>query len=291
LIRNKKGVISLGGIVSGAGSLIQSFFEVLPKPIKFVIFLILILLLGSIINFSLQIFGVFCDSADNPVFIGANVFSNAGLLDEIPDPETIGLEAIKPSSTQRTTLRCGFCTDDIKIRYVESGVIENITQDTCFYPDMGCIECLGDLVNFANEINILGSADEWCMGDARRKDRDEMSLMSKWFCGAKWFGRCEPPEHYYYDSAINQYVCEDETCMGITAGDIWDSKLLGKGASYLYPEGQREGVSYEKFAGITCKDLKPNITVYGIPIFDYRIWLFLMVCVILVGFYFKIKRA
>ena len=67
LMNNKKGAIL--NLFSGAGDLIKSFFDILPKPIKFLLFLAILLLLGVVIGWLLNGIGVFCDSADNPVKI------------------------------------------------------------------------------------------------------------------------------------------------------------------------------------------------------------------------------
>ncbi|GAG24784.1 unnamed protein product, partial [marine sediment metagenome] len=41
---------------------------------------------------------------------------------------------------------------------------------------------------------------------------------------------------------------------------------------------------------ITCVDIKPNLTVYGIPIFDYKMWVMLTLIMILIWLLTKIKK-
>ena len=288
IVKNKKGVISITGIISGAGQLLGNLFEVMPKPVKFLFFLLIILILGGVIHFGLQVFGVYCDSGNNPVYLGANIFSNIGLMDEIPNPEIIGLEAISTGSLQKGVEECSVCYDAGTIIY-EDGSTEGFTKKRCFYNGRGgCVLC--ELAVIDPDRFQLTQATKWCIGDAIRKDREDMSIMQKWTCGAEWFGRCEPPEHYYYDYNADLYVCGDETCSGITAGQIWDEKLQSKGAKPIYPEGQIAGKGYKKFIGITCYDLKPVVSLYGIPIFDYKIWVFLTLIGVIFWIIIKIKK-
>jgi len=286
LLKNKKGVINIGGMVSGAGSLLRSFFEILPKPIKFLLYLLLLLLIGAFLQASLQVFGIYCDSANNPVHLGLNVFSNIGLMDEVPPPELIGKEVIDTANLQRGVAECTICFEAGEVTIIHEEFTELTTTRTCFYKDAGCVTCAETIDLDPTGFTLTGNLKNYCLGDAFRKEQEDKSLLSKWLCGAEYFGRCEPPEHYYYDSAVDLYVCADETCAGITAGQIWDEKLINKGATYLYPEGTTTGTSYTKFIGVTCQDIKPVVGIYGIPIFDYKLWIFLML-IFLLFFIFK----
>ena len=127
----------------------------------------------------------------------------------------------------------------------------------------------------------------FCEADSFRIENEDKSFWKRITCGGVL--GCEPPEHYYYDSAINLYVCADDTCTGITAGQIWNEKLMAEDGKYLYPEGDKGGKSYTNFVGIGCKDIRPKITVFGIPIFDYQMWILGMLVFMLVWFYTRIK--
>lgn len=283
LLKNKRGAIS--GLISSIGDIIKTAFDTIPRPIKFILFLLLLLVAGTLIQSSLHLFGVFCDSADHPVNIGLNIFNNIDLISEIPSTEFIGVEAIGTANLQRGVEECSQYYESGTIIY-DDGTKENFTE-RWFYNGRACTTC--EIITVDPEGFTLTGNQKLCLGDALRQSNEDKSLLDKWFCGKKWFGRCEPPEHYYYDSAINLYMCEDETCEGITMGMVWDDKLQEQGATYLYPEGTFTKTSYDKFVSITCSDIKPNITVYSIPIFDYRMWILLTLVIILIWVLTKLK--
>ena len=294
LMNNKKGAIF--NLFSGAGDLVKSFFELLPKPIKFLLFLAILLLLGVIIGWLLNGLGVFCDSADNPVKI-SNILVSLDLLNEIPDPTTLNLEVIESDTAQYMTVEeCSVCYEAgqvLIIRELPNGSTykQNISRRTCFYKDAGCVICEETIGLDPQTANLLGNLKGYCLGDATIKPYEDKNMLSKWFCGKTFIGRCQPPEHYFYDSTRDNYFCLDETCTGITAGVRWDEKLRDSGAKMIYPEGQLNKKDADSMVQVSCKDIKPTITIYGIPIFDYRMWLIIMLITILAGFYIKYKKA
>lgn len=307
LMNNKKGAIF--NLFSGLGDIIKSFFDLLPKPIKFLFFLILLLILGAVIGWLLNGFGVYCDSADNPVRI-SNVFSSIDLMNEIPDTDLLNLEVIEPQETESylRSSHCNLCYEAgevIVIRELRNGskIEQNISQRTCFYKDSGCVICEDVVELNPIDYNIFGNLRGYCMGKATIKPYEDKNLFQKALCGAKFYGLCQPPEHYFYDGVTEQYLCEDETCTGITAGDRWDDKLRKAGAIMLYPKLTTEElarnpdktpvtkIDSDKLVQVSCQYLQPTITIYGIPIFDYRYWLIIMIIIILIGFYIKYKKA
>jgi len=275
ILRNKKAQIS--GILSGIGDAIKTFFDTIPKPVKFLLFLFLILFIGSIAQNSLMVFGTFCDSGEHPVKIKNNIFNNIGLISDIPDPDLVGEEIVPIDEDAFSSLfkEASVCSRKIKYGTItfDDGNTEEITELTNFYNGAYCTNCEEVIIEEKrNNGDTLDIVRGLCYGDVYRLENK--SFFKKILCG---FSRCEPPKDYYYDSINDVYQCTSDECSGKTAGDWWDEKLNDLGAVYLYPEGENNRVHFENFVGVTCQDLKPRIAVYGIPIFDYFMWLLILV--------------
>lgn len=294
LLKNKKGIVNVGGIIGGIGGVFTSLFDLMPRPLKFLLFLLVLLVLGGLIQPSMQVFGVYCDSSDNPVSLGVtSIGTNIGLLDEVPDPETINLEVIEPQSVQETVDECSLCYDAGEVTVIdENGIRTNITETRCFYNyGDGCVNC-NEVVDLdPTQFTLTGTLRNYCDGDAFRKPTEDLSTLGRVFCGASYLGRCSPPEHYFYESALDKYVCEDETCEGLTASIIWNEKLSKAGGTLIYPEGKDTRRNYESFVGVICEDLEPKLAVFGIPVFDYKLWVLLMLVIMIFWFYMKFVNS
>ena len=290
LLKNKRGAIS--GIISSAGDIIKIGFSTIPRPIKFILFLFLLLFVGILLQLTLSMMGIYCDSANNPVKLHGGFIKNLQLADEIPNTEFLNLEAEEQAEFGISYFSNLITKCSKKISYgiiqYEDGTEEAFT-DTNFFDGTFCTNCESVTI-----IEQLANGDvfdthNFCTDDVIRVDREDKSVWQKMFCGGV-FGGCEPPEHYFWSQNLDNFLCADETCEGITLGDKWDAKLQEAEATYLYPEGYLDDTTYTKFVGIICTDIKPNLTIYGIPVFDYKIWVLLMLVAILVWFITKIKR-
>jgi hypothetical protein len=275
ILWNKKGVF--GGIMQSIGNFFQGIMHVIPKPILFLIFLFIILLLAQLLTYIFNIFGVYCTSGDIPVTIGFNPLKTAELIGEIPQAEDLGKEILDPDAIQDTVESCEWeiTSGTYTITY-DNGTTENSSIPRHLYNGRtGCVTCTLATIDFHGAITI---PEKWCISDAHIKPENERGTLAKWFCGARYFGRCEPPLHYYWQASTGNYVCEDQSCTGITAGDWWNNILEQNGARPLYTDayGEAQDTSHQKFVSIQCKDVHPKLTVYGIDIFNLEYWLIIM---------------
>ncbi|CAK0747249.1 hypothetical protein CCP1ISM_260007 [Azospirillaceae bacterium] len=289
LLKNKKANI-IGDVFSGIGDAVKTTFDIVPRPIKFIMFLSFILLLGFLIQYTMQIFGLFCDSSNNPVNVGFNL-GNIGMINDIPDANQVDLVGrpigeLPLSRLSNVLSRCSRLYP-IGTDYKTKTNNYTTTDETWFYDGTLCSDC---------EVAWVFDSgwDKKCLGDVERTPDSEKSIFRRWFCGEQWNQACEPPENYYYDSSLNIYVCNDETCEGEakTIGEYWNEVLASAGAKQLYPEGfnatRRE---YTNAVGISCKDLKPMLSIFGIAIFDYTLWIMITLIGILLWLYLNIKRS
>jgi hypothetical protein len=271
LMNNKKGVF--GGIMQSIGNFFQGLMHILPKPILFLIFIFIIILLAQLLTFIFNIFGVYCTSGDIPVTIGFNPLKTAELIGEIPQAEDAGKEILSPNDLQSGVENCVVNTGNSQytITY-DNGTSTNSSVSRNFYNGRGgCVDCTLATIDFQG----LSTPEQWCINDAHIKPENERGTLAKWFCGAKYMGRCEPPLHYYWQSSTGKYLCEDQTCTGITAGNYWDNTLQQNGAKPLYADayGEAKDTRHTAFTSIQCKDIRPKLTVYGLDIFNLQYWM------------------
>jgi hypothetical protein len=284
---NKKGLWGFNDIANWW----QAITGVLPKPVIFIIFLTIIILLAQLLTFFFNMNGIFCTSTNIPVQTQGNMFTslvtNINLMSEMPDPDTINKEVIEVEPDQTSTIECSFCVDEGTIVF-EDGTTQEINKLTCFYSNYagGCYDCMGSVVRFSR--NFLPDASKVCMGDAYPKQDSEKTFIQRAFCGAEYFGRCEPPKHYFYSQTDNYYRCADATCDGVTAGEVWDEKLVSRGATPIYKtieSSKLEGKAYNEGIGISCRDLRPKLSFYRLDIFDFKVWILILLLIILVWVY------
>jgi hypothetical protein len=282
-LKNKKGQLGLGSIMQSIGNFFQGLMHLIPKPALFLIFIFIIVLLAQLLTYIFNIFGVYCTSGDIPVTIGFNPLQTAELIGEQPRAEDLGKEILEPNDLQESVIECttqATGTGEYTLIY-SNGTRVNSSVVRWFYHDGGCTLCdVSVKVDFHDRL----ANEQWCITDGHTKPEAQKNTLEKWFCGNKMFGRCEPPPHYYWDAQTGKYLCEDQTCAGITAGNYWDDTLAKHGAKPLYPDAYGEGIStsYDKAVSIQCHDVRPKLTLFGIDIFYFQYWIIGMLIIIMI---------
>lgn len=294
MLKSKKGTVlgDFAGVVSNV-------FQTLPKPILAIIFLILILLIGSVIQWSLMLFGTFCDSNNNPVRIDFNILSSFNLLEkatELSNERSLGYMQ-----------DLGDCTvelDNGSIYDYQGNFIGNLNTQRYFYRYNICSACnVITIYNASNNGNSLATHSNvwynfllfWVTEQTgTRVCSDEAYPINLTQCtGINW-NLCNIPEGFHYEPSTNNYVCDINNTCQERALKEWDSMLRGAGADYIYGANNKSKLDYYKdytrAAGIECTEYKPKIAVFGIQVFDYKIWILLFLAVILMYMYFKIKH-
>jgi hypothetical protein len=299
-----------GSILGDIGSLMQNFFQTLPKPVKFIIFLAILLLIGVIIQYSLYIFGIYCDSANNPVKLSSGIFANIGLINEIPDDMSLlDKEVVEIEETPATKILgksvslCSQYYSDYRLRSSNGTETWFYNEGRYFYDGTYCTDCeavriLPIIYTNANRSSYTPQASEkkYCLGDVQHKENygGLFGWMKKSICLSSSDvigGACNPPKNYFYSYQINTYLCANNNCTGITLGQIWDDKLKNSGGVSLYPNGDNVTKSYTSAVNIKCEDLSPKIAVFGIPVFDYKLWFMILLIGVVLWVYMKIKHV
>lgn len=267
LIKNKKGLVS--GLLDNIGNLIQGIVQIMPKPILLLIFLFLIVSLSYVLSIIFNSFGIYCNSANEPVKLNTNILTSISLIGQIPDPADINKADIDIENDPAVQL----CSRKIGTGYYlkEDNTQTNFTN-RWFYIGTYCTQC-NKITLYDNGVN----QGEWCEGDASRTPEENRGILQKALCGTT---ACEPPKDYYYSQSQNKYVCSNtNTCTGATIAQKWDELLASKEAGMLYPNvptGTRNP-SAEYAIGITCKELKPRLGIWGIDLFRFEYILIIII--------------
>lgn len=278
LLRNKK-----GALLDGIGNLIQGIIDIVPPQVKFLFFLLLIVLFSYVLTIIFNAFGVYCNTANEPVKINANLFQSVSLIGQTPELTEINQQAVEGNvKSCRVQLGRG----DGFIYYPSTNTSQEITSDSWYYKGTYCSQCtLGIVKNMVNETREeVSSGGEVCVGTATPTPTDDKTWWQRVVCNDdnQFFGSCEPPEGYQFDPSIGLYVCASQSCESRTIADEWDGKLRERGANLLYDNyGGERDISEKGFLGITCTDLAPRLAIFGLDIFTFTIWIFLTLIILL----------
>jgi len=264
---NKKAQLS-GGIQSIL-HMLSSFISTLPPLGKIAMFLLFLSIFSFVFSLLFGLLGYHCDAQNNLYKTGfTSIITNLQLIAEKPAPEEVSSITF-PSRTENNPLVTSRC------------VIEH--NNTYYFNGAYCTDC-----NYTKKV-IDGFEMKLCVGDVYRIPDRNKSFLKKLLCQDDGgFGSCDIPVYYFFNSTIGRYQCLNTTyCGNITVGAYWTAKLKEK--AQLVKQDATIKKSYSKAFTVTCKDLTPTFRFYGIPIFDYKLWLFMILLSALIVSLSKIK--
>jgi len=240
----------------GQADIIGNIISTIPKPIIFLIFILLLTLIVALLSPVFNAFGLFCDSNENVVKLGnSDLFSNLNLLRTLPSASEINEGSLE---TDRLFVKC-------KIFY----------NDSYRYDINSCHYCDKDIYSDFSTWKTL------CMGNAFNFENPEDNL--------SWVKRtlicpffdCDIPDGYYYDENTSKYECLGDDCGNTLSATLRDEKLAELGADDLY-EGKGYDNSYDGVIKFKCSpNLKVKPTIKGIEVFNFTFWMFGILIIIL----------
>lgn len=283
------GIPILDEIFAGMRWLIDFFVNKIPRPAQILLFLFFMLLFGFIISFTLHLVGVHCNSDLDPVKVSALDFStNLRIIGYTKDDAISGSNV---SICEAHPDKCGQETDCFTYaRQLNGQIYEECTNESnttgCLYLyESGyCFDCNYEEICFNPVFGFICTWYDYCLGDVYGNSDDFACLDVQ---------DCSIPTGYIWNSTSGAYDCYNQTICGVNATKslpIVDDKLEQAGAELLYsPSTDRE--DYTRLIGVTCsKNLNPELSFYGIPLFNYQIWLVIMIIATLFIFISKIKN-
>jgi len=235
----------------GQADFIGNFLSTIPKPILFIFFIVMLSFIASLLSPLFQGFGIYCDSDAEVVKLeNSNLFSNFGLMSSLPDADEIGGTSLTVPDTWY------------------NNCLDYINGSQRIYGGGGCVSC----DYFTDEKEL------YCIGDAYKLSNEDKTWWKRNTCG---LNNCKIPEGYYFSVEIGKYACLGEDCSGKNLAQERDAKLDSLGAVILYPEDVSDN-SAEGFFRFGCNDnLKPEITLKGIPLFRLEYWAILILITIM----------
>lgn len=277
---------------------INFFIDKTPKPIQILIFLVLLLLFGNMMSWMLHIAGVHCNADYKPVKMDTiNIVSNVKIFWWVAkgdlDTPTATIDDVHPW-TRYITLQgnqetCVFILKYDGEKYVQC---DNLSDPTClfYYKNAECFNCSVTDIGWFYEPGSWWKwywAGEVCGGDATR-----ISDRSTWL-NIKCDTLCSIPEHYAWNVSEGNYYCIDLDYCGVNATKEVDSRvdeeLKNGGAELMYPGEYSRNI--DTFIQIKCsKNFNPRLAVYNLDVFDFRVWILIIVVYVMFIFLSKVKR-
>lgn len=273
--------------------LIDFFVNKLPKPILFLIFLLFLMVFGFLISWVLHLSGIHCNSASEVVKVDLfKLGTNANILWETKDGVLRGQEV---TICEAHPKKCGkehdcyfFALELDNGRWAECNITNSSANCIYLLKEGSCFNCTSKEICFEEAMwwIICGQWHDVCIDDAYAYHEDYSMPFD-----CNWYTDCGIPKGYMWNSSTGKYNCIDQDICGANAtytNTILDDKLDRAGAKSFYT-GEKS--SMEKAVYIKCdKNLNPDLTFFGFPIFDYKIWLVIMLIFVLFIFLNKIKR-
>jgi hypothetical protein len=289
------GIPIVAEIWDGVRWIIDFFINKVPRPVKFLFFLLMLLLFGVILQFTFHLFGVHCD--DDHEVVKVDSFD---LTTNIQVIWVANSDPLPPNATQSevhpefwSDRGFGLCSDYLV--QTDEGCWEfctNTSDANCkhYYRRPNCYDCTPlDIMMCGVDTQLLGDSRDRtvCASDVRERV-PEWTIFESIFQCSRY---CHIPDGYYFDYESSNYVCEDLDVCGINvSNDDRPTRLKelldDANAERMYTSDDKDAFNMLQFKCI-ANSYNPSLTVFGIPIFDYRTWL--IIAVIFVMFIFLTK--
>lgn len=284
-------------IWDGIRWLIDFFINKAPRPLKIIIFLLFLIMFGSIISFALHISGVHCKSDLKPVKVdmlkvGTNFKVMLETRDEILTADNYTLCEVHPELCGNEHDAYFFARKGDNGFYYECNQTNPEPDCSYLYKYGNCHNCTEQEICFQDALvggSIIGICGKWhsvCLSDAY-PDRKFYDTFAD--CSDKY----SIPENYYFDNDTGLYVCSNTLYCGATAtlepNTKIDEILENAGAEYLYPTTQEDTI--ENIISVGCSDnLNPRLYIFGLDLFSYVLWFFIILIYVLIEMLIKIKN-
>jgi len=237
----------------------NSIISIIPTPLLFILFILLLVVIGSILNPIFNSFGVYCKSDQEVVKLSeSNIVTNLQLISTLPSFDEIAGESINPNGFLEK------CTE-----YV-NGSYRFIT--------FGCSEC--DIIDgYTSKIDTTADV---CVGDAYKKSDDELTWIQRTI-KCPIISDCVIPDNYYFEVDSGLYECEvPSLCADIKLSASRDSKLESLGSVPYYTSDESD-THYSKVFKLSCTEkLRVEPTIAGVPIFNVAFWVLILILIMLI---------
>ena len=235
----------------GQTDFIGNLLSIIPKPLLFIFFILLLSVLTVLLSPVFNSFGVFCSSDGLVVKVSeSGFFSNIRLISSLPSADDIAGDSIDPNGLFDK------CVEFVNGSYR--------------LLNFGCSDC-EVLVDYTSKINTLADV---CVGDAFRTSDVNLSWYRR-TVSCPLFGYCQIPKGYYFEFDSGLFECIGD-CSSQTLAVKYDEKLGELGAVPYYSVVD-DSVSYKGLFRFGCSEsLRVEPTVKGVALFRLSYWAIIM---------------
>jgi len=273
----------LSDIIDGIKWMIDFFVDKVPKPLKVVFFLLLLLGFGTLIPFFLHMIGYHCNS-DKVVYKAESLdfFANYGIYNEqssLVFGDNVSFEEAHPKVDREN---CVFYARNTA-GYIDFCLINDTNTTGCKYYYRWGDDFFCNRVNLCVDRNwffVYDPCSNYCYTDVFPQENDYLSTAE---------ADCYVPEGYKWSVTEGRYLCLNQTICD-EGFSVIDEKLDSIGATPLYKNDDESDKSYTNIIKLKCNDdYNPSIRILGIPIFDYKFWILMLLASVMIGLLLKIR--
>jgi len=282
----------IGEIWDGIRWIIDTIMDKVPAPIKFFFFLFFILIFGTLISSFIHLTGIHCNSDSvvmkmSPLSFIENSYMIFIDINQLNNKTAYIPDTLSPFDTCVWDL----CNVDNKNYLGSSDTCINETKTYYLQSTLDmfmCVVCEKEAIYVENYDRLSNV----CIGNVTKIPYLEMGWWQKSYCDE--IGNCMPPPSFEFDSTTGLFTCSDESICGDNISGFEpvyeiDERLDMYGAVPFYPNNIAD-IDYRRAVSIDCdKEARPVLKFFKIELFNYKIWLLIMILYILIVVMFKLK--
>jgi riboflavin transporter FmnP len=276
----------------------QSIFNTLPKSVKYLIALAIVLGFLFLIPLFTHLLGYHCDSEKNVRRVSIFNIDKNFQLSQLSREDVYNTSDFKPIVTANFILTNRYscsklirfdhssfagdfyrsCTDSNTTDCVWALSINNFKG--WFSDKPKCLDCTDQ-----RDISFITTTREfdgqYCFSDAYPNNQSDCPNLEL----------CDIPYGYMFSNDTGKFYCIADNVCGMNRTQvIYDVDILLNSVNAKKVYATTQGLSYDKAMQIKCdSDLQPQISIYGIPVFNPVIWVLLYAVAAMFFFLNKIK--
>jgi hypothetical protein len=276
----------ISDIIEGVKWLITFFTEKVPKPITVLIFLLFVFVISLLMGIMLHVVGIHCNTDNEPMKTDTMAFyQNINVYYASQDTlnaQTYTFEQLFENKDKSDIVFYGKLNTTNGF-YEDCG--ENYSTGCSYYLLHGaCYNCTYGDVCVSKTLWFCGEYVQICKTDAYAWAGGAGEALSAAGCSSHLYARI--PAHYLWNITSGRYECFEPAFCGPNptkaANSQLDDLLESMSATLYYENTSDRDVT--RMVGITCSNAQPQLAFFKIPLFDYRIWVIIILIYVMFMF-------
>lgn len=250
----------------------------IPRPVQFLFFLVFLLFIGNtLMPIFFNMMGTFCIDDEKYTNEFYDVTTNIATTFKI----------FNTDENSNETIGGVINVEDECLTRITEGNVTTLWYQGTFCTNCTAIGWLDPL--YLKPAGTLTDNYDHCKDDAYRVD--DKSFLQRWFCESRGEETligfsCEPPAGFHHAYGTDTYICHDSSvCGNFSENSFLKNSLVQNG----FTKVQQTQDAEPSLVGISCFGNNPKLTVIGIDLFKWEIWLFLTLIGVLFWAWLKFK--